>query len=123
MVFYMWLSYLTGVLWPDFFFADADKIIQLSDVNTNRRMGRNARVQAERENWEAVGCKIVTLIGDVLLPPSLDASDLPPVEAFSDRLKQVVDFYLVALFVILPAWGFLTLVMVGTDRMRGWRGF
>ena len=22
MVFYMWLSYLTGVLWPDFFFAD-----------------------------------------------------------------------------------------------------
>jgi len=73
-----------------------------------RRMGVCARMQAEKETWEAIGWRVAAEMGDVLRSSSPD-DGLPPVETFLDKLNQHLQLYL-ALLIILLAWVFLILV-------------
>ena len=76
-----------------------------------RRMGTCARMQAERETWEAIGWRVAAEMGDVLRSSSPDDDGVPPVETFLDKLNQHLQLYL-ALFIILLAWVFLILVSI-----------
>ena len=85
------------------------KVIGFSGNNEElRRMGVCARMQAERETWEAIGWRVAAEMGDVLRSSSPD-DGLPPVETFLDKLNQHLQLYL-ALLIILLAWVFLILV-------------
>ena len=86
-----------------------EKVIGFSGKNEEmRRMGICARMQAERETWEAIGSRVAAEMGDVLRSSSPD-DGLPPVETFLDKLNQHLRLYL-ALLIILLAWVFLILV-------------
>jgi len=75
-------------------------------------MGVCARMQAEKETWEAIGWRVAAEMGDVLRSSSQDDGLLPPpVETFWDKLNQHLQLYL-ALLIILLAWVFLILVSV-----------
>ena len=85
------------------------KVIGFSGKNEEmRRMGICARMQAEKETWEAIGWRVAAEMGDVLRSSSPD-DELPPVETFLDKLNQHLHLYL-ALLIILLAWVFLILV-------------
>ena len=86
-----------------------EKVMGFSGNNEElRRMGICARMQAEKETWEAIGWRVAAEMGDVLRSSSPD-DDLPPVETFLDKLNQHLQLYL-ALLIILLAWVFLILV-------------